>query len=90
MNPTDISLTPDNREFLEAKLAAGEFTSASDIVNEALRQARVREAKEKLAALLLEGINSGPGIEANEDYWTKKKAAVLERQLIALGTYRGV
>jgi antitoxin ParD1/3/4 len=74
VSPTDISLTPDNREFLEAKLAAGEFTSASEVVNEALRQARVREAKEKLAALLLEGINSGPGIEVTEEYWTRKRA----------------
>ena len=74
MNPTDISLTPDNREFLEAKLAAGEFTSASDVANKALRQARVHEAKEKLAALLLEGINSGPGIELTEEYWTRKRA----------------
>ena len=68
MNLTDISLTADNNEFVNQQLAAGNFPTPSDVVNEALRQARIREAKKKLADLLMEGLNSGPGIEVTDEW----------------------
>jgi putative addiction module CopG family antidote len=74
MNLTDISLTADNDEFVNQQLAAGNFPTPSDVVNDALRQARIREAKRKLADLLLEGLNSGPGIEVT-DGWRKDERA---------------
>lgn len=79
MNLTDISLTEDNSQFVHEQLATGQFPSPSDVVNEALRQARIREAKKKLAELLMEGLNSGPGIEVTEEYWAKKKAELLAK-----------
>ena len=79
MNLTDISLTADNSQFVNEQLAQGQFSSPSEVVNEALRQARIRDAKKKLAELLMEGLNSGPGIEVTEEYWAKKKAELLAK-----------
>jgi antitoxin ParD1/3/4 len=79
MNLTDISLTADNSEFVSEQLAQGQFSSASDVVNDALRQARIREAKKKLGELLMEGLNSGPGIEVTQEYWATKQAALLAK-----------
>ncbi|MEX2175056.1 MAG: hypothetical protein WD872_11885 [Pirellulaceae bacterium] len=79
MELSDISLSADNREFVQAQLATGQFQSPADVVNDALAQARIREAKKKLAALLLEGINSGPGIPVNDEYWDKKRAELLAK-----------
>jgi Arc/MetJ-type ribon-helix-helix transcriptional regulator len=68
MNPTDISLTPDNREFLEAKLAAGEFTSESVVV-----------ANENLGELIREGIESSAGV-VMDDAWWERRTTELQRE----------
>jgi putative addiction module CopG family antidote len=79
MNLTDISLTADNSEFVSEQLASGQYPTPSDVVNEALRQARVREAKKKLADLLMEGLNSGPGIEVTEEWRKEQRAKFLAK-----------
>jgi antitoxin ParD1/3/4 len=79
MNLSDILLTADNSQFVQEQLAAGIFPSPSDVVNDALRPARIREAKNKLAELIREGENSGPGIEVTDEYWARKKAELLAK-----------
>ncbi|MEX2175054.1 MAG: hypothetical protein WD872_11875 [Pirellulaceae bacterium] len=79
MELSDISLSADNREFVQAQLATGQFQSPADVVNDALAQARIREAKKKLAALLLEGINSGPGIPVNDEWRSEQRAKYLAK-----------
>jgi Arc/MetJ-type ribon-helix-helix transcriptional regulator len=79
MNLTDISLTADNREFVQEQLAAGTFPTPSDVVNNALCQARVREAQKKLAGLLAEGLESGPGIEVTNEWRQSERAKFLAK-----------
>lgn len=79
MNLTDISLTADNCEYVQEQLAMGSFPTPSDVVNNALRQARIREAQRKLAGLLVEGLESGPGIEVTNEWRKSERAKFLAK-----------
>ncbi len=61
----NVNLTPQLEELVRAKVASGLYTSASEVVREALRlleeQDRFREAKlEQLRGEIRRGLDSGP------------------------------
>jgi len=61
----NINLTPQLEELVRSKAASGLYTSASEVVREALRlleeQDRLRDAKlAQLRADVWHGLNSGP------------------------------
>lgn len=62
----NVSLTPQLEEFVRRKVETGLYTSASEVVREALRllESKERTEREKLEALrrdIQEGIDSGFG-----------------------------
>lgn len=62
----NVNLTPQLEELVRAKVASGLYTSASEVVREALRlmdeQDRLRAAKlEQLRSDVRQGLASGPG-----------------------------
>ena len=62
----NVNLTPQLEELVRSKVASGLYTSASEVVREALRlmdeQDRLREAKlEQLRSDIRQGLASGPG-----------------------------
>jgi antitoxin ParD1/3/4 len=66
----NISLTPHLEEMIRAKIASGSYTSASEVVREALRlleeEDRVRSLKmQRLRHDLREGLESGPATTFN-------------------------
>ena len=61
----NVNLTPQLEELVRAKVASGRYSSASEVVREALRlmdeQDRLRAAKlEQLRDDIRQGLNSGP------------------------------
>lgn len=61
----NVNLTPQLEELVRSKVASGMYTSASEVVREALRlmdeQDRLRAAKlEQLRKDIRQGLNSGP------------------------------
>ncbi len=61
----NINLTPQLEELVRSKVASGLYTSASEVVREALRllegQDRMRDAKlQQLRADIRQGLDSGP------------------------------
>lgn len=61
----NVNLTPQLEELVRSKVASGMYTSASEVVREALRlmdeQDRLRAAKlEQLRDDIRQGVNSGP------------------------------
>lgn len=61
----NVNLTPQLEEMVRSKVASGLYTSASEVVREALRlmdeQDRLRAAKlEQLRDDMRKGLNSGP------------------------------
>ena len=64
-----IALTPEMASELRAAVEQGEYGSVSEVVRDALRDWRLRRKVEaieieELRRLVREGIDSGPGIDA--------------------------
>jgi len=85
----NISLPETLREFVDERVAEGSFASASDYVRALIRDDRVKraqaipESKKRaqaiLEAKLLEGLESGPAVVADDAYWEDLKARVRSR-----------
>ncbi len=68
----NINLTPQLEEMVRQKVSSGLYTSASEVVREALRlmneKDQLRVAKlDQLRQALQEGVESGPGTEWEPD-----------------------
>ena len=68
----NVNLTPQLEELVRSKVASGLYTSASEVVREALRlmeaEDRLREARlEHLRSEIRRGLESGPGKTWNAD-----------------------
>ena len=66
-----IALAPDVISELRAAVQEGDYGSVSDVVRDALRDWRIRRKMEVLEAeelrrLVQDGIDSGPGLDADE------------------------
>lgn len=67
----NVSLTPELEALIKEKVASGRYSTASEVVRDALRALELRDKTnaEKLAELRAEiqkGIDSGPGIPADK------------------------
>jgi antitoxin ParD1/3/4 len=77
-----FSLPTQLRDFIERRVAEGGYANPSDYLRDLVRADQRRRAREKLDALLLEGLQSGPADEVTPAYldeMTAEMAAVIER-----------
>ena len=79
METMNIFLPEALKTFVEAQVAEGRYSSASDYIHELIRADQKRKTGERLEALLLEGLNSGEPIEVTEVFWHEKRRQLLER-----------
>jgi antitoxin ParD1/3/4 len=78
----NISLPEPLKRYVDDKVATGIYGSASEFVREAIREKlqreqELRDAKEALAAKLLQGLDSGKPIPFRDDYAANKKSRLL-------------
>jgi antitoxin ParD1/3/4 len=64
-----ISLPKALKDYIQKRVAEGDFSNASDYVRQLLREERKSRAEKRLEILLLEGLDSGEPEEATDDYW---------------------
>jgi antitoxin ParD1/3/4 len=80
MTRLSISLPESLRRFVDEQVAAGPFGTASEYIRALIQEAQQREAEqERLEALLIEGLDSGPGIEVTPEFWRELRAELEER-----------
>lgn len=72
----NISIPSALRGRLEQKLASQAYGSASEYVRQLIRQDLERDAREKVEALLLEGVHSNERIKVTPKFWEGKEALV--------------
>ncbi|MGH9663052.1 MAG: ribbon-helix-helix domain-containing protein, partial [Bryobacteraceae bacterium] len=72
MTSMNISLPEDLRRFAEAQTKRG-YSTPSEYIRELIREDQKRKAKEKLDALLLEGLASGDAVPVAAKFWTDLK-----------------
>jgi antitoxin ParD1/3/4 len=78
MASMNISLPEELKDYVEARTHSG-YSTPSEYVRELIREDRKRRAKERLDALLLEGLNSGDPIPANAEFWIELKREALAK-----------
>jgi len=86
--PSSYAIGDHFEQFIRQQIESGRYASASEVVRDALRalegRERLREIEiEEYRAKIREGIESGPGIPA-EDVFTRLEAkyqTMLERQI---------
>lgn len=67
-----VQLPESAQSFIDEQVASGRFTSPSDFIANLVEQARRHAAYQRLERLLLEGLDSGPPIEVDRNWWLKK------------------
>lgn len=67
------------REFVEAEVSRGQYSSASELFREMVRDRQKRKAQEKLENLLLEGVESGERIEASREYIEERRRRLVDK-----------
>lgn len=77
MTTMNISLPEKMKEFVDGRVEAGQYGTASEYVRDLIRQDSERQAKERnerLDALLLEGLKSLEDegtVEDSNEYWSQ-------------------
>ena len=78
MTSMNVSLPEELKEYVEAQSKSG-YSTPSEYVRELIRSDQKRRAKERLHALLLEGLNSGESIPVDAKFWRDLKQEALAK-----------
>jgi antitoxin ParD1/3/4 len=79
MTSLNVSLPKVLKEYVEGQASADGYSTPSEYIRELIRDDRKRQAKEKLEAALLQGLNSGPAKEITPAQWAQKRSSLRQR-----------
>ena len=79
MQTMNISLPDPLKDFIEQQVASGRYSSVSEYVRELVREDEKCKARDKLEALLLEGLRSGEASEMTRKDWEDIRRQALAR-----------
>jgi antitoxin ParD1/3/4 len=78
MTSMNLSLPEELKEYVESESAGG-YSTPSEYVRELIREDRKRKAKERLDAMLLEGISSGSLVAMDATFWAELRQEALSK-----------
>ena len=67
------------KEYVQERVKTGGYGNTSEYVRDLIRAEQKQRAKEELEALIMEGINSEPASEVNDEFWAGLKDRVTQR-----------
>ncbi len=73
-----ISISESQQAFIEAQVVAGGFASASEYLSKLIDQAEIKKERERIDALLLEGLGSGEPTPLTAQEWDDIRREVLD------------
>ena len=79
MDDLVVSISGDEREFIDAQVASGKYETPTAAVCDLSRQAQLRAEREKLDAMIREGIESGEPVRYSREWLEEKKQASMAR-----------
>jgi antitoxin ParD1/3/4 len=79
METMNIALPESLKQFVQARVSEGGYSSVSEYVRELIRADQKHRVEERIDALLLEGLDSGAPIPVTQEYWEEKKRKLTER-----------
>jgi antitoxin ParD1/3/4 len=71
MPTMNISLPDNLKEFVEAQVQSGDYSSVSEFMRTLLRREQKDFEKEQLELRILEGLSSGEGTEVTPEMWNQ-------------------
>ena len=80
MQTMNISLPDQLKEFVDAQVGSGRYSSVSEYVRDLIRDDEKRKAQDRLESFLMEGIQSGDAAEMTRQDWTDIRAAARKRE----------
>lgn len=78
MTTLNISLPDSMQSFVNEQIAQGGYSTASEYIRQLIREAQEREAQKRLESLLLEALESGKFEEVTDEWWQRKRTALVE------------
>jgi antitoxin ParD1/3/4 len=80
MTTLNVPLSDEARRFLEEEASRRGLPDTGAVVARLVTEAMARERDEaELTRMMDEGLASGPAVEADDAYWDRKQADLLER-----------
>lgn len=78
MQSMNISLPEPLKQFIDAQIAAGRYSSVSEYVRELVRDDEKRKAQDQLEALLLEGLRGDETALTRADWKAIREEAIAQ------------
>jgi antitoxin ParD1/3/4 len=82
MTTMNISLPDSMKAFVDVQIQQRGYGSSSEYIRDLIRRDQIRQAEQRLAALMLEGLESGPAIPTDKTYWENKREALRKRRSV--------
>ncbi len=79
MATINISVPDDMRDWVEEVVKSHGYQTTSEYFRELVRRDQRARAESRLEEMLLEGLESGDGIEITPEYWERKRKELIER-----------
>ena len=79
MDDLIVSIPGAERAYIDAQVASGQFENPSDAICDLIRQARLREERERLETMIRAGINSEGAVKYTPEWLEAKKMASLAK-----------
>jgi antitoxin ParD1/3/4 len=77
--PLTVSLSPNQRSWVEARIETGGYGNISDYIRRLIRKDQRELARAELEKKLLAALDSGKPIEATGEYWQRKRLELTRR-----------
>lgn len=79
MQTMNISLPDQLKQFVEEQVASGRYSSVSEYVRELIRGDEKQRVRERLEAMLVEGIESGEPSDMTREDWSEIRSEAARR-----------
>jgi len=79
METVTISLPESLKVFVDTEVAAGNYDSASQLIQQLIRQAQQQKEKQALEARLIQALDSGPAVPMTAQDWDEIRREVHQR-----------
>jgi antitoxin ParD1/3/4 len=80
MTALNVSLPEPLKDYVESQVKQGGYSTPSEYVRSLIREDQQRRADERLERALLEGLASGPPLEADRKFWQRKQRQLASRR----------
>ena len=72
MTSLNISLPKPMKQYVEAQVNAGSFSTPSEYLRTLIRDDQAKKERDRVEAMLLESVKSGEPIAVDKAFWEKK------------------